>query len=100
MTHSVTKSFLSTVIGVAVDSGLIKNVFDTVAGYIPPIELYGQLVNRAAELTGQPQLLDLFATPHNRTITWNDMLRQTSDWEGTLWGKPDWADMPISNRKS
>ncbi|MEM9327896.1 MAG: serine hydrolase, partial [Bacteroidota bacterium] len=21
-------------------------------------------------------------------------LRQTSDWEGTLWGKPDWADRP------
>lgn len=25
------------------------------------------------------------------------MLRQTSDWEGTLWGKPDWADRPSSN---
>jgi CubicO group peptidase (beta-lactamase class C family) len=22
------------------------------------------------------------------------MLRQTSDWEGTLWGKPEWADRP------
>jgi CubicO group peptidase (beta-lactamase class C family) len=22
------------------------------------------------------------------------MLRQTSDWEGTLWNKPDWADRP------
>ena len=22
------------------------------------------------------------------------MLRQTSDWQGTLWGKPDWADRP------
>jgi CubicO group peptidase (beta-lactamase class C family) len=22
------------------------------------------------------------------------MLRQTSDWEGVLWGKPDWADRP------
>lgn len=97
MTHSVTKSFLSSVIGVAVDSGLIKNVFDTVAAYIPPIEVYGQPVNRSADLIGQPQLLDLFSTPHNRTITWNDMLRQTSDWEGTLWGKPEWADRPDSN---
>jgi len=35
-----------------------------------------------------------FATPHNRLITWDDLLRQTSDWEGTLWGKPDWADRP------
>jgi CubicO group peptidase (beta-lactamase class C family) len=97
MTHSVTKSFLSTVVGVAVDSGLIKNVFDTVAPYVPPIEVYGQPEKRAAELIGQPQLLDIFATPHNRTITWNDMLRQTSDWEGTLWGKPEWADRPDSN---
>ena len=97
MTHSVTKSFLSTVIGAAVDSGLIKNVFDTVAAYVPPIELYGQSVNRSADLIGQPQLLDLFSTAHNKTITWNDMLRQTSDWEGTLWGKPDWADRPDSN---
>ena len=31
MTHSVTKSFLSTVIGVAVDQGLIRSVEDTVA---------------------------------------------------------------------
>ena len=52
MTHSVTKSFLSTVIGVAVDSGLIKNVFDTVAAYVPPVELYGQAVNR-------PQILSV-----------------------------------------
>ena len=97
MTHSVTKSFLSTVVGVAVDSGLIKTVFDTVAAYVPPIEIYGQPEKRPAELIGQPQLLDIFATPHNRTITWNDMLRQTSDWEGTLWGKPEWADRPDSN---
>lgn len=97
MTHSVTKSFLSTIVGVAVDSGLIKNVFDTVAAYIPPIELYGQPIHRSSELIGQPQLLDLFATAHNKTITWNDMLRQTSDWEGTLWGKPEWADRPDSN---
>ncbi len=25
------------------------------------------------------------------------MLRQTSDWEGTLWGKPEWADRPDSD---
>jgi len=54
-------------------------------------------LHRSADLIGQPELLDLFATPHNRTITWNDMLRQTSDWEGTLWGKPEWADRPDSN---
>ncbi len=25
------------------------------------------------------------------------MLRQTSDWEGTLWGKPEWANRPDIN---
>jgi CubicO group peptidase (beta-lactamase class C family) len=94
MTHSVTKSFLSSVVGVAVDSGLIKSVADTVASYVPPIELYNQPVNRSADLIGQPQLLYPFASPHNRVLTWDDMLRQVSDWEGTLWGKPEWADRP------
>jgi CubicO group peptidase (beta-lactamase class C family) len=36
----------------------------------------------------------LFDTPHNRKITWKSLLQQSSDWEGTLWGKPDWADRP------
>ena len=36
----------------------------------------------------------LFDAPHNATITWEHLLRQTSDWQGTLWGKPDWADRP------
>ena len=94
ITHSVTKSFLSTVVGLAVDKGLIRSVTDTVAGYVPPIELYDQPVARSADEFGKPELLNLFNTPHNRTITWDDMLRQTSDWEGTLWGKPDWADRP------
>lgn len=95
MTHSVTKSFLSSVVGLAVDNGMIKSVDDTVANYVPPIELFmPNQANRSADIIGQPQLLHLFATPHNKTITWNDMLRQTSDWEGTLWGKPEWADRP------
>lgn len=98
MTHSVTKSFLSSVVGVAVEQGLIHSVNDTVAGYVPPIELFtpGQ-VNRSADLYGQPQLLSPFATAHNKTITWDHMLRQTSDWEGVLWGKPEWADRPDSD---
>jgi CubicO group peptidase (beta-lactamase class C family) len=37
---------------------------------------------------------ELFSSEHNAKITWNHLLRQTSDWEGTLWGKPDWADRP------
>ena len=94
MTHSVTKSFLSTTVGLAVDKGLIKSVNDTVANYMPPIELYGEPVSRSADDFGKPELLNLFNTTHNKTITWDALLRQTSDWEGTLWGKPDWADRP------
>ncbi|MBA4850126.1 serine hydrolase [Emticicia sp. BO119] len=94
MTHSVTKSFLSSVVGIALDRGLIKSVNDTVANYVPPIELHGEPVNRSADDFGKPELLQLFNTPHNKTITWDALLRQTSDWEGTLWGKPDWADRP------
>ncbi|HWJ02345.1 MAG TPA: serine hydrolase, partial [Verrucomicrobiae bacterium] len=94
MTHSVTKSFLSTVVGLAVDKGLIRSVEDTVAPYVPPIEVFNSSASRPAAEFGTPQLLYPFATPHNRTITWDAMLRQTSDWEGTLWGKPEWADRP------
>jgi len=94
MTHSVTKSFLSAVVGVAVDKGLIRDVTDTVASYIPDIVPADLSPYRSADALGQPQLIRLFATPHNRRITWDVMLRQTSDWEGVLWGKPDWADRP------
>jgi Beta-lactamase len=95
MTHSVTKSFLSSIVGVAVDSGLIRSVFDTVYPYIPPIEVYNPgYVQRPADQYGTEQLLHPFSTAHNREIRWDDLLRQTSDWEGILWGKPEWADRP------
>jgi CubicO group peptidase (beta-lactamase class C family) len=95
MTNSVTKSFLSTVVGLAVDQGLIRSVGDTVAAYMPPIEVYNPAAApRTAEDIGKPVLLYPFSSPHNRTLTWEVMLRQTSDWEGVLWGKPDWADRP------
>ncbi|MDX7384647.1 serine hydrolase domain-containing protein, partial [Enterobacter hormaechei] len=42
-----------------------------------------------------PAGVDLFSAPHNAPITWEHLLRQTSDWQGTLWGKPDWADRPV-----
>ncbi|MFL5807963.1 MAG: serine hydrolase domain-containing protein [Flavisolibacter sp.] len=90
MTHSVTKSFLSTVIGLAVDKGMIRSVQDTVSHYIPPIEVY----DASHQNTINEQLLYPFSSEHNRRLTWDVMLRQTSDWEGTLWGKPEWADRP------
>jgi CubicO group peptidase (beta-lactamase class C family) len=79
MTFSVTKTFLSTVVGLAVDRGLIKSVQDRVGPYMP---------------AG----VDHFASEHNARITWEHLLRQTSDWSGTLWGKPDWADRPPSGQ--
>ena len=97
MTFSVTKSFLSTVVGLAVDRGLIRSVHDPVASYMAPIEVYDPLRVRLAGDMGKPQLLEPFATEHNRTITWDALLRQTSDWEGTLWDKPEWADRPDQN---
>lgn len=98
MTFSVTKSFLSTVVGLAVDKGLIRSVNDTVYKYVPPVEIYNStMVYKAPEDFGKPELLSPFETAHNKTITWDALLRQTSDWEGTLWGKPDWADRPDAN---
>ena len=76
ITNSVTKTFLTTVVGLAVQRGLIKDVNDYARDYMPPH-------------------VDLFDAPHNRKIKWDDLLRQTSDWQGTLWGKPDWADRPV-----
>lgn len=88
ITNSVTKSFLSSVVGIAVDRGLIKSVNDTVANYMSPVELYDP------SASGYPTMITPFAGDHNSQLTWDVMLRQTSDWEGTLWGKPDWADRP------
>jgi len=95
MTFSVSKSFLSSTVGVAYDKGMISNIHDPVADYMAPIYLDDVPVgdNKAA-FFGQPMTLDLFESEHNRKITWDHLLRQTSDWEGILWGKPDWADRP------
>ena len=87
MTFSVTKSFLSTTVGLALDRGLIGSVQDRVAEYMAPVVLVGDGER------GESALLP-FETLHNRKITWDHLLRQTSDWEGTLWGKPEWADRP------
>jgi len=77
MTHSVTKTFLSSVAGVAFDRHMIRNVNDRVIDTVQPT----------------PD----FLLPHNRPITWDEMLRQTSGWVGTMWGKPWWADRPGKN---
>lgn len=75
MTHSIAKTFLTTVTGLAWQQGLISNLNDYVAPYMP----HGT---------------NLYEGEHNSAIRWDHLLRQTSDWQGTLWGKPDWADRP------
>ncbi len=73
MTFSVTKSYLSTVAGLAIDAGLITNVNDKVKDYVWEGTFEGK---------------------HNSKITWDHLLTQSSDWSGSLFGMPDWADRP------
>jgi hypothetical protein len=73
MTFSVTKSYLSTVAGLAVDAGLIHDVHDKVKDYVWDGTFEGK---------------------HNASINWEHLLTQSSDWAGSLFGKKDWADRP------
>ncbi len=98
MTFSVTKSFVSTVVGLAYDRKLIKNLQAPVRDEMAPILPYSPNARfDKGENFGKSPFIELFETEHNRKITWETLLRQTSDWEGTLWGKPDWADRPSQN---
>ncbi|MGA0558753.1 serine hydrolase domain-containing protein [Larkinella sp. VNQ87] len=65
-TYSVAKSFLSTLVGLTLDRGLIRDVHDPVA--------------KSIQDGG-------YDSDQNRPITWEHHLRQTSEWEGELWGK-------------
>jgi len=80
MTFSVTKTFLSTVVGLAYTRGMIKDL-------------------KSPAAADMPAGVDLFTSEHNRKIIWEHLLRQTSDWSGTLWDKPDWADRPPAGQK-
>ncbi len=73
MTFSVTKSFLSTVAGLAIDQNLIGDVNDLAVNYVWD---------------------GTFGGRHNSKITWKHLLQQNSAWQGTLWGGKDWADRP------
>jgi CubicO group peptidase (beta-lactamase class C family) len=78
MDFSATKSFLSTVAGLAVDAKLIKQVSDKVNDYVWD---------------------ETFEGEHNSKITWQHLLTQSSDWYGQLFGIYDWADRPDKNGK-
>lgn len=73
MTFSVTKSFLSTVAGLAFDRGVLRAASDLAGSYIWD---------------------GTFEGDHNAKITWTHLLQQNSDWSGSLWGLEDWADRP------
>lgn len=97
MTHSVTKSFVSTTVGLAVERGLIRSIDDSVYKAIGPV-LHAETPRLGIEggrgtFDGRVPI-EPFDTPHNRRITWRHLLTQSSDFEGTLWGKPEWADRP------
>jgi CubicO group peptidase (beta-lactamase class C family) len=95
MTYSVTKSFLSATVGPAFDRKLIRDLKDPVRDYFAPTLAYDPLAKfDDATKFGRTRMIEPFESEHNRKISWDDLLRQTSDWEGTLWGKPDWADRP------
>lgn len=97
MTFSVSKSFLSSTVGLAYDRGLIPDlnapVHESMAPVIP-VSPQAMAAAGGRNTWGSTAPLSLWDTEHNRTITWDDLLRQVSDWEGTLWGKPEWADRP------
>ncbi|MEM0991120.1 MAG: serine hydrolase [Pseudomonadota bacterium] len=69
MTFSVAKSYLSICAGLAEADGLIE--IDTPCRETVP---------------------DLFEAPQNQAITWRHLLTNTSEWQGTLWGKEDRID--------
>jgi Beta-lactamase class C and other penicillin binding proteins len=78
MTFSATKSYLSTVAGIALDEKLIKSVNDKVDQYVWDGTFEGE---------------------HNSKITWQNLLTQSSDWYGSLFDIYDWADRPAKDGK-
>jgi CubicO group peptidase (beta-lactamase class C family) len=71
MTFSVAKSYLAVLAGLALERGLIGALDDPVR----------ETVHDGG-----------FDGPQNRPVTWRQLLQQTSEWTGTLWGKPDSID--------
>lgn len=73
MTFSVSKSYLSTVAGLAMDQGLIRSMDEPLKNYVWDGKFDGE---------------------HNSKITWRHLLTQSSDWSGCLFDICDWADRP------
>ncbi len=71
LTFSVAKTFLALLAGVAHGRGLLPDVDEPVIERVRGIG---------------------FEVPHNKPITWAQLLEQTSEWEGTCLGVPDTVD--------
>jgi len=71
MTFSATKSYISALIGIAIDRGLINGVHEKLSIYVKE---------------------GSFDSDHNRQISWHHLLQQTSEWQGELFGIPDTVD--------
>ena len=71
LTFSVAKTYLAMLAGVAQAQGLLPDVDEPVAARLPGIG---------------------FDSPHNRAVTWAQLLAQTSEWEGDCLGLPDTVD--------
>ncbi len=65
-TYSVAKSFLSTILGLTIDRGMIESITDPVANYVKD---------------------GGYSSEQNSKVTWEHHARQTSEWEGEMWGK-------------
>ncbi len=66
-TYSAAKSYLSTILGLTIDRGMIQSVKDPVSQYIHD---------------------GAYDSEHNSKITWEHHATQTSEWEGQMFGKP------------
>ncbi len=65
-TYSVAKSFLSTLLGLAIDRGLINGINEPVRKYVSD---------------------GGYESVHNVKITWEGHAQQISEWEGVMWSK-------------
>lgn len=71
MTFSATKSYLATTVGLAQDRGMLDSMDERVCERIHD---------------------GGFDSDHNAQITWKHLLQQTSEWQGTLFDRPDTVD--------
>jgi CubicO group peptidase (beta-lactamase class C family) len=71
LTFSVAKTYLALLAGIAHDRGLLPDVDEAIGNRLKGIGFEGE---------------------HNGKVTWRQMLQQTSEWTGTLFGIADQAD--------